>query len=84
MPIFEFKCQSCNHVFEKLLLTGQSDAPQTCPQCQSNQVQKLISAPFIPSAVGKPANDELRCCAGKKDAGECTPGACCANQGPVH
>lgn len=53
MPIHEFRCQDCEHVFEKLVFPGDPDDPQ-CPQCQSANVQKLISAgSFRPQGVPK-------------------------------
>jgi len=41
MPMYEYRCQSCNHQFE--LRQKFSDAPATeCPQC-GGTVEKLIS-----------------------------------------
>ncbi len=41
MPMYEYRCQSCNHQFE--LRQKFSDAPATeCPQC-GGKVEKLIS-----------------------------------------
>lgn len=35
-----------------------------CPDCGGTDLKKLISAPFLPSSVGRPANDEVGgCCA---------------------
>jgi putative FmdB family regulatory protein len=41
MPIFEFECKDCSNKFEKLT-KGQEKI--CCPQCNSNNLQKLISA----------------------------------------
>lgn len=44
MPIFDFECQSCGNVFEKLVL--KSDAPTPgCTACGAANVQKMVSAP---------------------------------------
>lgn len=40
MPIYEYKCQKCNHKFEKLLFDKQRIH---CPKCGSINVKKLIS-----------------------------------------
>lgn len=41
MPMYEYRCQSCNHQFE--LRQKFSDAPATeCPQC-GGKIEKLIS-----------------------------------------
>ena len=43
MPIYEYRCNSCG--FEKEYLQKLSDAPiSNCPECQSSEFQKLISA----------------------------------------
>ncbi len=44
MPIYEYQCHACEHVFE--LIQKISDAPVTeCPQCTKAEVVKLVSAP---------------------------------------
>lgn len=45
MPIYEYKCRSCGHVFEELLKVGQ--APPPCPSCESNELEQLLSLPAI-------------------------------------
>jgi len=74
MPIFEYKC-SCENVFEVLQLPGQEKEVR-CPACGGVQLKKLISAPFIPSSVGRPAHDAPPCCAeeGPPDTGGCSAG----------
>lgn len=67
MPIFEFACQACGKVFEKLQLAGREDQVK-CPVCDSEKVEKKISAPFLPSSVGKPA-DSASCAAPAKSDG---------------
>jgi putative FmdB family regulatory protein len=44
MPIYEYKCKSCSHQFEKLVRI--SDTPD-CPSCQSADLERL----FIPGAA---------------------------------
>ncbi|MEW6063604.1 FmdB family transcriptional regulator [Desulforamulus profundi] len=65
MPIFEFSCRACGKFFEKLLLAGREEQIK-CPECASEDVEKKISAPFLPSSVGKPA-DSGSCSAPKAD-----------------
>lgn len=44
MPIYEFRCEQCNHTFE-LLSRGQTDEfEMKCPKCQSQNIQRLMSA----------------------------------------
>lgn len=42
MPIFEYCCQDCGQVFEKLVFG--SDPEVECPNCHKTNVQKLMSA----------------------------------------
>lgn len=44
MPIYEFRCQECQKQFEVLTQSAGENKPVACPQCQSNKVQKSISA----------------------------------------
>lgn len=42
MPIYEYKCELCDHHFETLQKI--SDEPlKTCPACRSDNLTKLIS-----------------------------------------
>ncbi|MCX7765608.1 MAG: zinc ribbon domain-containing protein [Candidatus Sumerlaeia bacterium] len=43
MPIFEYKCQKCNHIFEDLIRSEAEARAVVCPCCGSDQVKKLIS-----------------------------------------
>ena len=47
MPIFEYKCLGCGHLFEYLILPKSSEA--FCPQCESREVEKMVSAPAVSS-----------------------------------
>lgn len=43
MPIYEYRCQNCGHVLERL--QRMSDDPLTdCPACGEAQLKRLISA----------------------------------------
>ncbi len=51
MPIYEFKCNSCNHEFEALFLSADDSLPN-CTKCNSNSVEKLLSAgSFRPNGI---------------------------------
>jgi len=44
MPIYEYECKACGHVFDAL--QKMSDNPLTdCPDCEEPQLRKLLSAP---------------------------------------
>ena len=48
MPIYEFQCKDCSERFETLVRS--SDTP-ACPKCESEHLQKLISAHAISSGA---------------------------------
>jgi putative FmdB family regulatory protein len=44
MPIYEYQCEACGHVFESLQKV--SEAPLTkCPDCGAEALTKMVSAP---------------------------------------
>jgi putative FmdB family regulatory protein len=44
MPIYEYQCEACGHIFDSLQKV--SDAPLTkCPDCGAEALKKLVSAP---------------------------------------
>jgi putative FmdB family regulatory protein len=51
MPLFEFKCETCQHQFEELVRGSEKPA---CPSCGSQQLDRLFSAPAAPSTSGLP------------------------------
>ncbi|MGZ3577951.1 MAG: FmdB family zinc ribbon protein [Syntrophales bacterium] len=42
MPIYEFECTACNHIFERLMKVGEDQKGLTCPQCGVQNLKKLI------------------------------------------
>ena len=42
MPIYEFRCDRCQHEFEELVPTGTASIP--CPKCGGTETQRLASA----------------------------------------
>jgi len=42
VPIYDFKCRACGHEFEGLVLPART--PPSCPSCQSQDLERLISA----------------------------------------
>ncbi len=52
MPLYEFTCKKCGHVFEELMtVTEMTDSKTTCPVCKSKRVVKGFSA-FATSGEG--------------------------------
>jgi len=44
MPIYEFKCRGCGHLFEELVRVG---ATPDCPSCHGNDLERLVSLPAV-------------------------------------
>jgi putative FmdB family regulatory protein len=45
MPLYEYECRKCDHVFEELVY---GDEPVACPNCKARKVEKLFSVPARP------------------------------------
>jgi putative FmdB family regulatory protein len=54
MPIFEYACSNCGHVFEKLVLTRNQQPPE-CPQCGWKQVEQKFLTFATAGATSKSA-----------------------------
>jgi putative FmdB family regulatory protein len=50
MPLYEYTCGDCEHTFETLVFDGEA---VECPECQSEQLQRLWSVPAKPRADGQ-------------------------------
>ena len=46
MPIYEYSCRACGHGFEQLI---RGDATPKCPECESEDLERLISLPRVHS-----------------------------------
>jgi putative FmdB family regulatory protein len=43
MPMYEYRCQGCGKSFELLRRMQDSDRDLKCPECQSDEVERLLS-----------------------------------------
>jgi putative FmdB family regulatory protein len=66
MPIFEYVCHACGHEFEALM-RGSSPKPATCPECKSEDAERLLSMPRVKSDATK---DLSMRAAKRRDAGQ--------------
>jgi putative FmdB family regulatory protein len=57
MPIYEFRCQDCNKLFESILASSSSEAlaEVKCTECGSKKVKKTISASSYRLSTGSSA-----------------------------
>jgi putative FmdB family regulatory protein len=43
MPIYDYRCAPCGHVFEELVLRKGDEEALACPSCRSGQVARVPS-----------------------------------------
>ncbi len=54
MPMYDYHCRSCNYKFEELVDSStESDENIVCPACDSNNSERLLSAPAISTGQGR-------------------------------
>ena len=57
MPIYEYRCEECKNIFERLVFAGDKENVY-CPQCDSKDVVKIMSAcSFMGASIGTCAAD---------------------------
>jgi putative FmdB family regulatory protein len=76
MPVFEYKCSSCDSKFEVLHKSTVNQDNVTCPECDSKKITKLFST-FSPSVHSH--SHESPCSSGNCDipSGSCCGGGQC-------
>jgi len=43
MPLYEYKCKKCGHLFEELETIADRDRPRKCPKCGAKGVERAVS-----------------------------------------
>ena len=72
MPVYEYRCPDCTHLFEKLVSFSAAARDVTCPTCGA-QASKLLST-F--AAIGVASGSAAGATAGSAGGG-CCGGGCC-------
>jgi putative FmdB family regulatory protein len=63
MPIYEFRCLSCGHVFELLKLKKADEGLEMkCPKCGSHDAEKILSTMNVSRAAGGKAKSTMKNC----------------------
>lgn len=52
MPLYEYRCKACGHLFEKLSSLSEKDENKRCPVCGAVSSEKLISGFLSKTASG--------------------------------
>ena len=56
MPLYEFLCQGCQHRFEVLVLPHNPSDTRTCPSCQGQDVERVLSSFAVSSDSTRQVN----------------------------
>ncbi len=84
MPIHEFRCNSCDHVFEVLVMQKDELAHIKCTRCQSPEVRKLMSASNMAVSDGIPGRVTSPSGMPNVQHHSCGSGSCSAIELPGH
>ena len=60
MPMFEYACPHCGHVFEKLVFNRNLDPPE-CPKCGWKRVEQKFSAFATAGAASRSSSTAGAC-----------------------
>ena len=52
MPIFEFRCVACTHLFEKIFVHSNDQVDLACPECGATTVERVVSRTNYVMGVG--------------------------------
>jgi putative FmdB family regulatory protein len=63
MPIYEFRCLGCGHVFEFLKLKKEAEEMK-CPKCNSEEVERVLSTVNVAKSVSGKTSSTVKSCGG--------------------
>jgi putative FmdB family regulatory protein len=68
MPLYEYRCNDCGEAFEKVVRFLEADLTPDCPNCESTDTRKLISAAasFGKTASGNANSSGSSCGSGRR------------------
>jgi len=76
MPVYEYRCPDCTHLFEKLVPFSEANRDVSCPTC-GTQASKLLSTfAAIGTAGGSSASAGMQ--TAPSAGGGCCGGGCCS------
>lgn len=81
MPVYEYKCEKCNHKYEALVKSDVSATDVSCPACNSTEKRKLFST-FSASVNSDNVSGSDYCAGGNcnlNEAPSCSSGFCGLN-----
>ncbi len=82
MPIYEFRCESCQEVFEHLAMGRQDGLDTRCPACGGEQLSRVLST--CASVVNASPSQAAPSCAGVQNRSCANAGSCSTITLPGH
>ncbi len=74
MPIYEFRCTKCSELFEKLIIKTDEQVEIKCPECKSQEFERVMSATNFNMDPGSKKAGEKK---SKSTVKSCSPGNSC-------
>ncbi len=71
MPLYEYECQDCGKLFEKMVRLAELDRIPVCPECGSRHTRKQIST-FASTSGNNTGNHSLSANQGCSSSGHFT------------
>jgi putative FmdB family regulatory protein len=71
MPLFEYACRGCGRHFEAFVT---ADRVASCPDCDSADLQKLLSSPGMVGAGGRRETEAIPSCGARGGQCACSHG----------
>ncbi len=79
MPIYEFRCLQCSTCFEFLLIKSDDQAQMRCPECRSEDFERILSTPS--QCMG---NSPAKSAGVRQESRRCAGGSCSTWELPGH
>ncbi|MBE9534378.1 MAG: zinc ribbon domain-containing protein [Proteobacteria bacterium] len=76
MPIYEYQCQECGAISEKLLVGGESGTDICCSHCGSQRVSRILSVTSL--LTKKVTSSAGHTCCGQEERCDTPP---CSSEG---
>ncbi len=74
MPIYEYKCQDCQHHFDARRSMADADMPITCPRCGGMQARRGLSRFMVMGGSASSGSDSGA--SGGGGCSGCSGGSC--------
>lgn len=78
MPIYEFRCLTCNEYFELLIMNQDEQVEMKCAKCGGEEIERVLSTTsYAMGDGGSPANPSVQ-------TRNCSSGSCTTIDLPGH